>query len=140
MVEPAELWVWSEGRPKLVPVGGARPGYVIADQSPEFIQAKIAEADALDASLAEARPILQSAMAYLDDASDPLIRAILALHQRFDSYGRHWLCGECTSDGAPITWPCPTVRIIAEHLDLPLPDDDLLWSIRTELEERPHAN
>lgn len=69
--------------------------------------------------LAAAAPV-RAGIRGLDLIRDPLARAVLALHRRTPekSWGQWWLCSGCDVDGPEAmqpTWPCRTVRLVAEH-------------------------
>jgi hypothetical protein len=80
------------------------------------------------AAKVEAWRLYDAARPALAAIDDPLARAILDLHAADTE--EHPECEGCEFGGydaeAP-EWPCSTVRLVAEHFGIELPDGGYLW-------------
>lgn len=95
---------------------------ILADREREAEAYRVRE-DARKAALAAAYAV---AVPLLDAATDPAWRAVLDLHRRDAAWegSEHFYCEACPGGCCDsVYWPCPTVRLAAEHLGIELPDD-----------------
>lgn len=84
---------------------------------------------ASDDPAGDARPALDALLDHLaehmDDETDPPEReldrcraqaaAVRALHWRDQVPSGREVCSRCFADGAPVTWPCPTIRALTSE-------------------------
>lgn len=66
--------------------------------------------------------VLDAALAELDAIADPLGRKVLDLHAIADDEAVCDACSFDSDDPYDEAWPCPTVKIVAKHFDVTLPD------------------
>lgn len=71
----------------------------------------------------KARPAALAFVAAVEAVTDPLPAKLIKLHTR-DEY---W---DCASDLE--VWPCPTLRVVCEHLEIPIPEDIHLYDPHLE--------
>lgn len=73
-----------------------------------------------------AQPAFRAAIAAIDHVEEPYAAVVLKLHARSGSYTGHQSCEGCDYagfDGEPPEWPCSTVELLAEELQIDWPTD-----------------